>query len=137
MTNVVAPVSRYSVTCPTCGTRFRSSQVPSEKGGFHCPGCGELLEYVRGSGNGSALIFYVLMSVTGTFSYYLGYRGLVLILIVIFGSLLTFAIGYSLLFHIRPPKVQLCLRDGDTGLRLRDLPHVGGDHDTSKNRNGS
>lgn len=137
MTEAEEPVSRYSVTCATCRASFRPRQFQWGKRGFHCPACGELLEYARGSGGGSALILYVAMLVTGTFSYLFGYRGLVLILITIFGSLLMFVIGYSLLFHIRPPKVQLCLRDGDTGLRLRDISRRGKDSEGSKNRNDS
>lgn len=129
-----APVSRYSVTCPTCGTNFRPRQfLWGSKGDFHCPVCGELLEYARGSGSGSALFFYITMLILGSIFYFLGYRGLVLILIIIAGSIMINVIGILLLFYIWPPKVQLCLRDGDTGLRLRDVPHRGEDHQARKN----
>jgi hypothetical protein len=62
------------------------------------------------------------MATTGFSSYLLGYRGPVLIPIVIFGSLLLLVVGVSLLYHIRPPKAELRLAYGDTGLRLRNIP---------------
>jgi hypothetical protein len=137
MTEAEEPVSRYSVTCPICRTSFRPRQFQWGKRGFHCPACGELLESALGQGNGSALIFYAIMIVIGTSSYFFGYRGLVLILITVFGSLLVFVMGVWLLCYIRPPKVQLCLKSGDTGLRLRDISRRGKDLKASKNRNDS
>jgi hypothetical protein len=138
MTEAGAPVSRYAVTCPTCDTSFRPRQfVWGRNAGFHCPVCGEALKYARGQGNGSAILFYILMMVMGSCAYFIGYRGLVLILITIFGSLLLLAIGASLCYHIWPPKVQLLLRSGDTGLRLGPVPRRREDQGTSKNRNGS
>ena len=77
------------------------------------------------------------MIVVGTISYFLGSRGLALILITIFGSLLAFVLGVWLLFYIRPPNVQLALRNGDTGLRLTGLSHSGEGHGASNNKNGS
>jgi hypothetical protein len=67
-------------------------------------------------------LFYLLMATSGFLSYLLGYRGLVLIPIVIFGSVSVFVTGVSVLYFIRPPKVELLLRYGDTGLRLGNIP---------------
>ena len=138
MTEVQAAVSRYSVTCPTCNTSFRPRRfVWGRNAGFQCPVCGEALKYARGQGNGSALLFYILMMVTGFCLYFTGYRGLILISVTIVGSLLFFATGVSLLFYIRPPKVQLSLRSGDTGLRLGARSHRREEHGAPKNRNDS
>lgn len=62
------------------------------------------------------------MAISGFLSYLLGYRGLVVIPIVIFGSLSVLVTGVSVLFFIRPPKVELLLTYGDTGLRLKNIP---------------
>jgi hypothetical protein len=39
--------SRYDVTWPACGARFRVGRFGFEGLGFRCPSCGELLEFFR------------------------------------------------------------------------------------------
>lgn len=114
-------LSRYSVTCPVCGSRFRPGK--SSRMGiatFHCPDCDALLQYET-TGMASLLLGVSLLA-GPIISYSLGYREMAFVLVAISLSFLICILAISVAFHIHPPKVHQTTKDGGTELRLTDRP---------------
>lgn len=112
--------SRYSVTCPVCGTAIHPSQFSGGISTFRCTACGELLEYAP---RGEPLLLPVGIVAGAILAFHLGYRGFALVLAAAGAALLIFFLGIFVAFQIRPPKVRQSLKNGDTGLRLTNRPH--------------
>jgi hypothetical protein len=113
-------MSRYSKTCPTCGTVILPSDVPYGEDSFPCPSCGEWLTYDKrytpAIWVGSVLIAIVI-------SLRLGYRDAMFILVAggatwIVGLLGIFIVG--LLFPPPLKRVQGKPFDKPVSLHLTD-----------------
>ncbi len=113
--------SRYAVTCPVCSVIFRPGlSSPMGITTFRCPQCGELLKYAT---RHELLLLTISMVAAVVLVFYLGYRGLNLVLMTIGCTFLIMILVVSVIFHIWPPKVQQSLRKGDSELHLTDKPH--------------
>jgi len=118
--------TRRNVTCPSCNASFNPGKVKKTWGTFTCPDCGEVLEHETGT-FGYVLFFFCLYGVPALL-YYVGYRSLSLIPLSIAVSLVIFFLGIVIHSFVFPPKAQLHLNYGDSGLHLTDKPKVRDDH---------
>jgi hypothetical protein len=116
---IALPGRRY-VKCPTCSANFNRRKVERTRRTFTCPECGEVLEceMVRFG----YVLYWVCLYGVPVLLYYLGYRDLTLILLSIGGAFLMFLFGYAILSFFFPPKAQLFLKLGESGLHLTDRP---------------
>lgn len=121
--------SRFNVTCPTCSTSFNPGKVKRTMRYFTCPVCGEVLEYE--TGRFGYFLFFLCLYGVPVLVYYVGYRNLTLIVLSIGAASVLFFFGVAVHSFFVPPKAQLYLRPGETGLHLTDRPKRLGD-DTPK-----
>src|SRR5260370_35620009 len=110
--------SRYDVSCPACGTRFRVGRFGFEGLGFRCPTCGELLEYI--SWLNPQLLGLISAVVTAIGAFLVGVRGWTLVLVTLGGSFVVLFLVTTVLFHVSPPKAQQRAKNRDGVLRLTD-----------------
>jgi len=87
---------------------------------FHCPRCGELLEYAH---RHDSLILLISTVSAVILAFYFGYRGLTLFFVAIGATLLILFLVGGVRYQIWPPKAQQPLRKNDTGFHLTDKPH--------------
>ena len=115
-----------NVICPSCNASFNRGNVKRTGRSFVCPECGEVLEYETGA-FAFVLYFFCLCGVPALL-YYVGCRSLRLIPLSIAAALMIFYLGITIHSLIFPPKAQLHLKYGDSGLHLADKPKVRDDH---------
>jgi predicted RNA-binding Zn-ribbon protein involved in translation (DUF1610 family) len=118
--------ARRNVICPSCNASFNPGKVKRTGRSFVCPECGEVLEYETAT-FAYALFLFCLYGVPALL-YCVGYRSLRLIPLSIATALVIFFLGVTIHSLIFPPKAQLHLKYGDSGLRLTDKPKVRDDH---------
>jgi predicted RNA-binding Zn-ribbon protein involved in translation (DUF1610 family) len=118
--------ARRNVICPSCNASFNPGKVKRTGRSFVCPECGEVLEYETAT-FAYALFIFCLYGVPALL-YYVGYRSLRLIPLSIATALVIFFLGVTIHSLIFPPKAQLHLKYGDSGLHLADKPKVRDDH---------
>jgi len=118
--------TRRNVICPSCNASFNPGKVKRTWRSFVCPECGEVLEYEKGT-FGYVLFFFCLYGVPALL-YYVGYRSLRLIPLSIATALVIVYLGVTIHSLIFPPKAQLHLKYGDSGLHLADKPKIREEH---------
>ena len=112
--------NRRDVVCPTCNASFNPGKAKKTIRTFTCPNCGEVLEYE--TGRFDYILFFFCLYGVPVLVYYLGFRDLVLIFLSIVGAPMLCFLGLLIHSFFVPPKAQLYLKYGETGLHLTDRP---------------
>ncbi|MGB2656001.1 MAG: CPBP family glutamic-type intramembrane protease, partial [Candidatus Acidiferrum sp.] len=118
--------TRRNVICPSCNAGFNPGNVRRAGRSFLCPECGEVLEHETGTF--AHVLFGVCLYGVPALLYYLGYRSLRSIALSIAAALVIFYLGITIHSLIFPPKAQLHLKYGESGLHFADKPKVRDDH---------